>query len=87
MSRRPTYACPLRLARFVLLLARSPEPLTFDEAQDALGIGPRTFLRYLAACRAGLGEEIILGRRGEQRTVTIASTALSVVENPWSRAA
>lgn len=76
-SRPATYHTATRLARIVHGLVGRPYGWSFDAIQTELGIGERTLLRYLAACRKELvdasGQPLIeVERRGPHRLLKLA---------------
>lgn len=76
-SRKPTYGTATRLARIIHGLHHRPHGWTFDAIQDELGISERTLLRYLAACRQELVDELAAPllqavRRGPRRVLRLA---------------
>jgi predicted DNA-binding transcriptional regulator YafY len=86
--RKPTYGTATRLARIILGLLERPYGWSFEAIQDELGIGERTLLRYLAACRREVvdnkGRPVIeVVRRGPRRFVRIAEPARPLDANPY----
>ncbi len=75
--RKPTYGAATRLARIVLQLASNPWGMSFESIQRRFSISERTLMRYVAACRRHLVDD--LGRpmvevvsRGTRRYLRLA---------------
>jgi proteasome accessory factor B len=82
-SRPATYAAATRVARVLYGLLSRRHGWSFAAIQDELGISERTLLRYLAACRRELVDELgnpvlEIVQRGDRRVVRLCEAVRGV---------